>query len=61
MHRQFLIAIVAALTLAACKGDVGKAFIQGQWFERACAAGGGHYDARPNGSCPDFSPRELFR
>jgi hypothetical protein len=49
-----------SVALSACEGNWGKAFVQGQWFEKACGAGGGHYDASSNGSCADFSPKEVF-
>lgn len=52
--------IALSLALSACQGDWGKAFVQGQWFEKACGAGGGHYEAGSNGSCADFSPKELL-
>lgn len=33
------IAIALLLALSGCEGNWGKAFVQGQWFEKACGAG----------------------
>ena len=54
------VALALPLALAACEGSWDKAFVQGQWFEKACAAGGGHYDASSHGSCQNFSPEEVL-
>jgi hypothetical protein len=58
----YILATVIALSLglSACEGNWGKAFVQGQWFEKACGAGGGNYDASSNGSCAHFSPKEAI-
>jgi hypothetical protein len=53
-------AIALSFALSACEGDWGKGFVQGQWYEKACSAGGGHYETSSNGSCRDFSPRKAL-
>lgn len=46
-----------AMPLAGCPSTLqtaGKAMVQGTGYAKLCGLGGGHYNAAPNGSCPDF-------
>lgn len=51
---RLLVVAALCLAMAACSSPVGRSFVQGEWYAKACDVGGGTYNAAPNGSCPDF-------